>query len=47
MSFIFYYYIIIILNNKQLLCHSIDEAKESKYYKNKQMKIVVTTDSEK
>jgi N-acylneuraminate cytidylyltransferase len=36
-----------ILNNKPLLCHSIDQAKESKYYKNKQMRIVVTTDSEK
>jgi hypothetical protein len=36
-----------LLNNKPLLCHSIDQAKESKYYKNKQMRIVVTTDSEK
>ena len=36
-----------LLNNKPLLCHSIDQAKESKYYKNKQMRIVVTTDSDK
>jgi len=36
-----------LLNNKPLLCHSIDQAKESKYYKNKQMRIIVTTDSEK
>jgi CMP-N,N'-diacetyllegionaminic acid synthase len=36
-----------VLNNKPLLCHSIDQAKESKYYKNKQMRIVVSTDSEK
>jgi CMP-N,N'-diacetyllegionaminic acid synthase len=36
-----------ILNNKPLLCHSIDQAKESKYYKNKQMRIIVSTDSEK
>ena len=35
-----------ILQNKPLLCHSIDQAKASKYYKNKQMRIVVTTDSE-
>jgi len=36
-----------LLNNKPLLCHSIDQAKESKYYKSKQMRIVVTTDSDK
>jgi CMP-N,N'-diacetyllegionaminic acid synthase len=36
-----------LLNDKPLLCHSIDQAKESKYYKNKQMRIIVTTDSEK
>ena len=36
-----------ILNGKPLIAHSIDQAKETKYYKNNQMRIVVTTDSEK
>ena len=36
-----------ILNGKPLIAHSIDQAKETTYYKNKQMRIVVTTDSEK
>jgi len=36
-----------ILNGKPLIAHSIEQAKETKYYKNNQMRIVVTTDSEK
>ena len=36
-----------ILNGKPLIAHSIEQAKETTYYKNKQMRIVVTTDSEK
>ena len=36
-----------ILNGKPLIAHSIDQAKETTYYKNNQMRIVVTTDSEK
>jgi len=36
-----------ILNGKPLIAHSIDQAKETKYYKNNQMRVVVTTDSEK
>jgi CMP-N-acetylneuraminic acid synthetase len=34
-----------ILNNKPLLCHSIEQAQKSKYFINKQMRIVVSTDS--
>lgn len=36
-----------LLNNKPLMAYSIEQAKESKYYKNKKMRIVLTTDSEK
>jgi len=36
-----------ILNGKPLIAHSIEQAKETTYYKNNQMRIVVTTDSEK
>jgi len=36
-----------LLNNKPLLAYSIEQAKESIYYKNNQMRIVLTTDSEK
>jgi len=36
-----------ILNGKPLIVHSIEQAKESKYYKNNQMRIIVSTDSEK
>jgi CMP-N-acetylneuraminic acid synthetase len=36
-----------ILNGKPLIAHSIEHAKETTYYKNNQMRIVVTTDSEK
>jgi N-acylneuraminate cytidylyltransferase len=34
-----------ILNNKPLMAHSIEQAKGTKYYKNNQMRIVVSTDS--
>lgn len=34
-----------ILNNKPLLCHSIEQAQKSKYFINKQMRVVVSTDS--
>jgi N-acylneuraminate cytidylyltransferase len=34
-----------ILNNKPLLCHSIDQAQKSKYFINKQMRVIVSTDS--
>jgi CMP-N-acetylneuraminic acid synthetase len=34
-----------LLNNKPLMAHSIEQAKGTKYYKNKQMRIVLTTDS--
>ena len=36
-----------ILNGKPLIVHSIEQAKESKYYKNNKMRIIVSTDSEK
>jgi len=36
-----------LLENIPLMCHYINQAKECKYYKNNQMRIVVTTDSEK
>jgi len=35
-----------ILNNKPLIAHTIEQAKNSNYYKNNQMRIIVTTDSE-
>jgi CMP-N,N'-diacetyllegionaminic acid synthase len=34
-----------ILNNKPLLCHSIEQAQKSKYFINKQMRVIVSTDS--
>jgi hypothetical protein len=34
-----------LLNNKPLMAHSIEQAKGTKYYENKQMRIVLTTDS--
>jgi len=35
-----------LLNNKPLLAYSIEQAKESIYYKNNKMRIVLTTDSQ-
>ena len=35
-----------LLNNKPLLAYSIEQALQSKYYKNNKMRVVLTTDSE-